>query len=90
MGDGLDDAVVQMEGVLNQLLTVTGGNRIADVDAVAAGFVNLLELFSDDLHRIALAGAVIAVAILRIHVGRAEKAYFIIKNQRLPGYILLL
>ena len=41
VGDGLDDAVVQMESVLDQFLAVAGGDGIADVDPVAAGLIEL-------------------------------------------------
>ena len=61
VGNRFHDSVVQMKGVLDQLFPVAGGHRIADVDPVAAGFIDFLQLLPHNLHRISLIGAVIAV-----------------------------
>ena len=50
------------------------------------------ELFhdADRIQIVELRGAVIAVAVLRVYIGRTEKPDLVVKNQGLPGDILML
>ena len=44
----------------------------------------------DGVQKVDLVGAVVSVAVVRVHIGRAEQADFVIKNQRLFGNMLVL
>ena len=61
MGDGLHDALVHAEGVLDELLAVAGAGAAADGHPAAAAAVELFQLPAHQLHGIALVGAIIAI-----------------------------
>ena len=56
-----DDAEVDSEGALDQLLTVACNGRAAKRDAITAEGLDLFQLRADDLHGIALIGGVILI-----------------------------